>query len=35
MTSTVFADCDEVTYICVICVILLEVGSEGSECMGS
>ena len=38
-TSPMFADCDEVTYMSMICVIVLEVGSEGkhvgSECMGS
>ena len=38
-TSPMFADCDEVMYMSMICVIVLEVGSEGehagSECMGS
>ena len=27
--SPMFADCDEVTYMSMICVIMLEVGSEG------
>ena len=30
-TSPMFADCDEVTYMSVICVIVLEVGSEGEH----
>ena len=30
-TSPMFADCDEVTYMSVICVIVMELGSEGEH----